>query len=101
MKKTAAADARNEAASRPNAVAGAPARGGGGEPQREGTHELVERVRGREVTGRDDVRDDRLEGGREERGADAVDRDYAHELPVRQRAAEGQRREHSQRRGAP
>ena len=45
------------------------------EAKRDRPDELVERVGGCEVGRRDDVRDDRLEGGREEGGADAVEGD--------------------------
>ena len=59
-----------------------------GETKRDRPDELVERVGRREVGRRDDVRDDRLEGGREERRADAVEGDEHHELPEREEAGQ-------------
>src|SRR4029078_55946 len=56
---------------RTRATAAPPARGRGGapadprtgQPQRDRSHELVERVRAGELGGGQDVRDDRVEGG--------------------------------------
>jgi hypothetical protein len=64
-----------------------------GEPERDRAHELVERVGGCQVAGGHEVGDDRLESGREERCADAVERDEENELPEREQPRERQDRE--------
>ena len=66
------------------------AEGRSGEAQRNRPDELVERVGGREVGGRDDVRDDCLEGRREEGGADPVEGDKDHEFPEGEEACQGE-----------
>ena len=60
------------------------AENGSEESQRDRPDQLVERVRRRQVGGRDELRDDRLEGGREERGADSIHGDQRNQLPEAQ-----------------
>ena len=96
--RTASADAANDAASTANAR---PVPSGdepaaehrADQPERDRSHELVERVGRGEVVGRQQVGDDRLEGRREERGPGAVKGDQRDELPQLERVGEYQHRE--------
>ena len=84
-----------EGRSRPEACHEQAAERGAGQPERDRADELVERVRRRQVRRRDDVGDDRVERGREERRADAVEGDEDRELPEREEARDGERRQHA------
>ena len=71
-----------------------PPSAGPGEPERDRPHELVERVGLREAPAGQDVRDERVEGRREERGAGAVERDERDDCHSFSAPVERQQRHH-------